>query len=439
MALAVLAGSSCAPSVGPSGVTNAAGAAVPSEIVEPIGTVPAGAIATPARTVAEPLRPTYPAASKYGGNAAAELRKRLRPDPLRAVVVDEIRRLAREARLPEPTGDARLDAVADDLARIPRGTDLPPFEIVDFLLSHYGLVEAAPHLLLARASPDADREVRDQIGAQMPALLKTSRIAQIGLGVHRTATGISIVVALQEKNVQMAPVPRKLAIGSSVAVAGKLLGGYRRPEIIVTSPDGQTRTLAAGPDPAGVGFRADVRCDRGTGRYQIEVTGIETQGTAVAANFPVFCGVPPPTEAPRSSAPARSGPWTVAEAEARMLEIVNRDRRTARLGPVSLDRKLSDVARAHSQDMVEHDFVGHVSPSTGDAMDRARRAGLAPLLLLENIGRAYAPDEVQAGLMQSPGHRANILDPRVTRIGIGIAIGTQVTGTSPLLVTQLFI
>jgi uncharacterized protein YkwD len=105
---------------------------------------------------------------------------------------------------------------------------------------------------------------------------------------------------------------------------------------------------------------------------------------------------------------------------------------------VVADPRLTAIARAHSRDMVDHDFVGHVSPRTGTAMDRVHRAGLAPELVLENVGRAYAAEEAESGFLASPGHRGNLLDPRARLLGVGIVFGPAVTGTRPLFVTQLF-
>ncbi|MES1206302.1 MAG: CAP domain-containing protein [Pseudomonadota bacterium] len=429
---ATAAGGACAPAIVPAatGGPAMAGAAT-------FG----GGPSTWSPAAAQPLRPGGGAAAVYGALPAGASTGDVPRDALRSAIVDQTRRLARDARLPEPRADTRLDAVANDLARGLRGTELPPFEVVDFLLSHYGLVEASPNLLLARASPDADSEVKAQIGEQIAALLKSGHIAQVGVGIHRAAEQMSVVVALQEKNVDLAPIARSMAVGDVQVVAGALLGNHRRPEVIVTAPDGSTHELPIRGDAARTGFRAgfraDLRCDRGRGRYQVEVTGDDVMGTAVVANFPVFCGQAPPVESPRPAL-GPVGPMSAPAAEDRLLELVNRDRRAARLPPLAIDRKLSDVARGHSQDMADHDFVGHLSPRTGSALDRVRKAGIDPVLLLENVGRAYSPDETEAGLMQSPGHRANIMDGRVTRIGIGVVIGKQVTGTSPLLVTQLF-
>jgi uncharacterized protein YkwD len=105
---------------------------------------------------------------------------------------------------------------------------------------------------------------------------------------------------------------------------------------------------------------------------------------------------------------------------------------------VTADDKLMAVARAHTRDMVDNDFVGHVSPRTGTAMDRVHRAGLKPTFVSENVGRGYTAEEAEQGFMSSPGHRANIVDPRPGRVGIGVVFGAAVTGTTPLFVTQLF-
>jgi uncharacterized protein YkwD len=118
--------------------------------------------------------------------------------------------------------------------------------------------------------------------------------------------------------------------------------------------------------------------------------------------------------------------------------LLNRDRARAGLPPLALDATLAEVARAHSADMVAHGFFGHISPSHGSAADRVRRAGIAAALVLENLARAYAPGEAEQALMNSPGHRANILHRGATRVGVGI-VTSEAGGVRQLFVTQLFI
>ena len=118
-----------------------------------------------------------------------------------------------------------------------------------------------------------------------------------------------------------------------------------------------------------------------------------------------------------------------------MWKLLNADRAHAGLPPLTADAQLAAVARAHSGDMQAHRFFGHVSPTTGSAADRTRKAGIDAMLILENVARAFSPGEAERGLMNSPGHRANILNREVTRVGVGVVFDPA---SHELLLTQLF-
>lgn len=122
------------------------------------------------------------------------------------------------------------------------------------------------------------------------------------------------------------------------------------------------------------------------------------------------------------------------ELEARMLELVNAERRAAGLQPVRPDPALTRVARAHSQDMFARGYFSHVSPEGSDLGDRllAQQAGY--LTAGENLALAPTLFSAHTGLMSSPGHRRNILRPQFGRLGIGILDG----GSHGLMVTQAF-
>ena len=93
----------------------------------------------------------------------------------------------------------------------------------------------------------------------------------------------------------------------------------------------------------------------------------------------------------------------------------------------------------HSQDMHDTGIVAHISPTTGSASDRVQAAGIKTAAVLENVARAYGVLEAQEGLMNSPGHRANILTAQATHVGVGVVVGEEVEGRRELFVTQLFI
>ena len=131
-----------------------------------------------------------------------------------------------------------------------------------------------------------------------------------------------------------------------------------------------------------------------------------------------------------TSRPAEDGvdlPFTVTsglavdrDAEAEMLRLVNAERAAIGLDPVELDPALAAVGRAHSEEMFRLGYFAHVSPVTGEPGDRLDDAGVRYLASGENL--AYAPTVAVAhrGLMNSPGHRANILNPTFTRLGVGV-------------------
>lgn len=118
-----------------------------------------------------------------------------------------------------------------------------------------------------------------------------------------------------------------------------------------------------------------------------------------------------------------------------VVTLTNAERTGAGLAPLAVDPTLTSAAQAHSDDMVARDFYAHTTPEGRQPWDRAATAGSTHRGIGENIACGQrSPAEVVLGWMNSPGHRANILKPDFTHIGIGHATGSLV-GT---YWTQLF-
>jgi uncharacterized protein YkwD len=120
--------------------------------------------------------------------------------------------------------------------------------------------------------------------------------------------------------------------------------------------------------------------------------------------------------------------------EEQMLELVNAERRAHGLRPVKPDPIMSELARAHSRDMLARGYFAHLTPEGNDLSDRMHQARIGYLSAGENLALAPTLYTAHTGLMRSPGHRANILRPQFGRLGIGILDG----GTHGLMVTQDF-
>ena len=110
-------------------------------------------------------------------------------------------------------------------------------------------------------------------------------------------------------------------------------------------------------------------------------------------------------------------------AEARMLELVNQERARAGLGAVTVDPTIHEVARAYAAEMFQKGFFAHVDLEGETPFDRMRQGGVRFLAAGENLALAPTVDVAHEGLMNSPGHRANILNGRWRRVGIGVTDG----------------
>jgi uncharacterized protein YkwD len=360
--------------------------------------------------------------------------------PLGDAVIEALAAAARELGVDPPLADGRLFAAADEIAEVIPDEGVVPYPLVEFAMQHHGIIEPSPHLLVIWGPLGDPAAIVDQLRPRLAELVTASPRSRLGVGVARgrrpSGSGI-VVVALQGTAVTTRPIPRALPDGGVIRLDGEVSAAYRSPEVYLTHEDGTVARPRA--VVTGRRFTAEVDCAARRGRLQIEITAIDATGSSVLANFPVWCNEPAP--ATITVGPSRDDLAPVAsedEAERRMLELVNEDRAAAGLPALAWDERAAEVARAHSREMRATGLVAHVSPTTGSAADRVRAAGIKTAAVLENIARAYGVAEAQAGLMNSPGHRANLMSRAVTHLGVGIVFGDAVAGRREMFVTQVF-
>lgn len=106
--------------------------------------------------------------------------------------------------------------------------------------------------------------------------------------------------------------------------------------------------------------------------------------------------------------------------EQEVIRLVNVERTKAGLKALTEDWELSRVARYKSQDMHDLRYFSHTSPTYGSPFDMMKAFGIHYRTAGENIAMGYrTPAAVVQGWMNSPGHRANILNASYTKIGVG--------------------
>src|SRR4030042_3577049 len=108
------------------------------------------------------------------------------------------------------------------------------------------------------------------------------------------------------------------------------------------------------------------------------------------------------------------------QTEKDMFKLLNDERRKRGIKELSLRDELVPVARAHAVDMWERSYFGHVSPDGEDVTVRLNLVKIPFKLVGENLALAPTVQTAHVGLMNSEGHRKNILDPEFKRIGIGV-------------------
>ena len=107
-------------------------------------------------------------------------------------------------------------------------------------------------------------------------------------------------------------------------------------------------------------------------------------------------------------------------AEQLLLSEANQDRVVHSLSPLKRDPLLAEAALFHAFQMADHADISHGFPGEPDLSSRGAKAGVHFSLITENVAEAQDPKVIHTLWMNSPGHRANLLDPEVNVVGIAV-------------------
>jgi uncharacterized protein YkwD len=108
-------------------------------------------------------------------------------------------------------------------------------------------------------------------------------------------------------------------------------------------------------------------------------------------------------------------------AERALFDAANRERAAQGLQPLRWDDALAAAAREHALRMAQRNTLSHQLPGELPLQDRARLAGARYTTIAENVAEGPSPDQIHSSWMHSPPHRANLLDPELSTVGIAVA------------------
>jgi hypothetical protein len=104
-----------------------------------------------------------------------------------------------------------------------------------------------------------------------------------------------------------------------------------------------------------------------------------------------------------------------------LFDFANKERTTHGLAELKWDDRLAAAAQGHAQRMAEKNTLSHQFPGEADPTTRARQAGALFSKIAENVALASSINVIHENWMNSPSHRANILDKELDSVGIAVA------------------
>ncbi len=343
-------------------------------------------------------------------------------------------------RFPALRFSSNLARAARELGTCWSGGNLAdePADLITFLLHAGGCPDPSALAAVVSSTSDDTAVVWDKVAACLRDA--DEPFTDVGVARVRDPSGTFTwrsAILLVRRQFTLQPVPRAVAAGAALRIAFSLADGLRSPEIITISPTSATRRVST--KAAGTGWEAALVLGDEPGEHAVELLADDEHGPHVLALFPISVGAAPPRQWRGEPPPSEAGIATVADAERYLRELTDRERAANGRPPFAWGPALAAIARAHSEDMRDHGFMGHVSRTSGDVGDRLRRAGYAFAYAAENIARSGSLWEAMASLMRSPGHRGNVLSTMASRAGVGIAIATDAHGARTYLLTQIFV
>ncbi|MFD3447476.1 CAP domain-containing protein [Microbacteriaceae bacterium 4G12] len=163
----------------------------------------------------------------------------------------------------------------------------------------------------------------------------------------------------------------------------------------------------------------------GQGRYYTGQPGQPSPGAGTTTpvpptgqTTPPTTQTPAPTPAPKPSTPSTNAPANSIVAQ--VIQLTNQERRKNGLSDLQMSSPLEDVAQKKAVDMDSKGYFSHTSPTYGSPFDMMKTFGISYSYAGENIAKGQTTaQQVVTDWMNSPGHRANILNQNYTHIGVG--------------------
>lgn len=325
-----------------------------------------------------------------------------------------------------------LVTVASELAQVlAQKGELPDAQEIEWRLRKSGNPHVWPRTWAAQVNGTLDRKALvSDVSKWLGASIKRARC---GVATLRTNTKEVVAVVAVEPVADLAPLPTHVKVGGWLDLDATLLSGSNG-RVVVLPPTGAPKTVLSSTSAT---FPAHVKARFAVGkpgRHVVQVLADDGMGPRPVLEAEIYAGVEPPSAPPSSAVPGEEdGDGETAPVKA-LLKRINGARAAENTGAVAIDPGLTKVAQAHADAMMKARLLGH-DVGNGDPASRVTDAGLKWKLVGENVAKAKTERAAHRAIYASPSHRANVLDPRFKKVGLGIAVDP---GTGYMWIAELY-
>jgi hypothetical protein len=325
-----------------------------------------------------------------------------------------------------PETDRALDAIAAEVATHSLPAD--DVEGLTYALRAAGEPHVWPRAWMLEGKKIDLAEANTRFAAWLGS---AAHLGQLRCGVARSSRrGSEAIAAVAvDAEADLEHLPMRARTSSWIDLGARTLVPATGAKVVVLGPRGAPRILPTSYIDGRVKARANVD-HPGSWLFQVLLDG--AGGPRPVLEALVFAGVEPPASQPWSAAPGEEVAAT-GETVADLERMLTAARRTETLPPLVRQAELDRVARIHTERMMHAASLAH-DAGDGDPKDRVERASIPAQEVGENV--AHAADVILAhrALWGSPSHRANMLERRFDRVGIGAATAPD----GSVWVTELF-
>lgn len=288
-------------------------------------------------------------------------------------------------------------------------------DALSILLQREHLISSDNIVTISLSDGDPE-QLLQRFESELGKALGTMPFSHYGITLQKHGPSWFMSCVLVTEVIQLAqPVAMQYDAPLTVPLKGDItLQGFANPRVLVTQPDGAV--VEPLEKVNGLAFDTTLNLAQ-TGIYSIEVEVDGPFGRQPACNFMVAVGVPFPEPEPVSDTTTPLGDLSTARQQ--LLDLINADRAAQNVPQLALSDKLNTVSQAHSQDMVDNQFVGHNSPTLGTPQEQAFAFQLSDNVA-QNVAVNTQLAQAHHKLMSSPGHRQTLLSPEYTHVGLGI-------------------